>query len=52
MYLTHLPLDKLAAILADNIFRCIYVNEKYLILIKISLQFVPKGPIDNNRAFV
>ena len=31
---------------ADNIFRCIFVNENFCILIKISLKFVPKGPID------
>ena len=36
----------------DNIFRCIPVNEKFFILIKISLKFVPKGPIDNNPALV
>ena len=37
---------------ADIIFRCIFVNEKFCILIKISLKFVPKGPIDNYPAFV
>ena len=36
----------------DNIFRCIFLNEKFYILIKISLKFVPKGPIDNNPALV
>ena len=50
--LTHLPLDKMAAILADDIFRCIFMNEKYCILIKDSLKFVPKVPIDNNPALV
>ena len=40
------------AILADEIFRCIFVNEKICILIKISLKFVPRGPIDNNPALV
>ena len=34
----------------DNIFRCIFVNEKFCILVKILLKFVPKGPIDNNPA--
>ena len=34
----------------NNIFRCIFVYEKFSILIKISLKFVPKGPIDNNQA--
>ena len=36
----------------DDIFRCIFVNEKFCILIKISLKFVPKSPIDNNSALV
>ena len=35
-----------------DIFRCIFVNEKFCILIKISLKFVPQGPIDNNPALV
>ena len=30
---------------ADDIFICIFVNEKFCILIKLSLKFVPKGPI-------
>ena len=50
--LTHLPLDKMAATFADNIFRCIFVNEKFCILIEISLKFVPKGPIDNKPTLV
>ena len=37
---------------ADDIFRCNFVNEKFCILIEISLKFVPKGPIDNNPALV
>ena len=28
------------------------MKEKFCILIKISLKFVPKGPIDNNPALV
>ena len=36
---------------AHDIFRCIIVNEKFCILIKMSLKFVPKGLIDNNPAF-
>ena len=31
---------------ADDIFKCIFVNEKFCILIKISLKFIPDGPID------
>ena len=37
---------------ADDIFRCIFVNVKFWVLITISLKFVPKGPIDNNPALV
>ena len=50
--LTHLSLDKMAADLADDIFRCSFVNEKFCIWIKISVKFVPKSPIDNNPALV
>ena len=50
--LTRLPLDKMAAILADDIFKCIFLNENEKILIPISLKFVPDGPIDNNQALV
>ena len=37
---------------ADDIFRCIFVNEKFCIWIKISLKLIPKGPIGNNPALV
>ena len=37
---------------ADNIFKCIFFNENVWILIKISLEFVPKGPINNMPALV
>ena len=33
---------------AEDIFRCIFVNETFCIWIKISVKFVPKGPIDDN----
>ena len=32
---------------ADNIFKWIFLNENVWILIKISLKFVPQGPINN-----
>ena len=32
---------------ADNIFKCIFLNENVWIPIKISLKLVPKGPINN-----
>ena len=35
-----------------GILRCIFVNEKFYILIKISLKFVPEGATDNNPALV
>ena len=34
------------------IFKCIFLNENVLILIKISLKFVPKGPINSIPALV
>ena len=37
---------------ADDIFKCIFMNENVRISIQISLKFVPKGPIDNNPALV
>ena len=36
----------------DDIFKCIFLNERVLILIKISLKFVPRGPINNIPALV
>ena len=32
---------------ADDIFKCIFLNENVWIPIKISLKFIPKGPINN-----
>ena len=37
---------------ADNIFKCIFSNENVWIQIKISMEFVPKGPINNIPALV
>ena len=52
--LTHLSLDKIenGRRYADDIFRCIFMNEKFCILIKISLKFFPKVPINNIPALV
>ena len=36
----------------DDILKCIFLNENVRILIKISLTFVPKGPINNIPALV
>ena len=37
---------------ADGIFKCIFMNEKFCILIWISLKFVLKGLIDTMSALV
>ena len=37
---------------ADDIFKCIFLNENVWISIKILLKFVPEGPINNIPAFV
>ena len=42
----------MAAILADNIFKRILLNENVRILIQISLKFVPVGSIDDKTALV
>ena len=42
----------MAAILADDIFKCIFSNENDKITIQFSLKFVPKSPIDNKPTLV
>ena len=42
----------MAAVLADDIFKCIFLNENDSISIKNSLKFVPRSPINNNSALV
>ena len=42
----------MAVILADNIFKCIFLNENVRIWIQISVKFVPKGTIENKSALV
>ena len=37
---------------ANDCFKCIFLNENVLILIKISLKFIPKDPINNISALV
>ena len=37
---------------ADDTFKRIFLNENVRISVKISLKFVPKGPINNNPALV
>ena len=49
LQLTHLPK---AAIFAQDNFKCILLNKNDKMLIRISLKFVPRGPIYNNPALV
>ena len=42
----------MAAIVADDIFKCIFLNESDRITIQISLNFFPMSPIDNAPALV
>ena len=37
---------------ADDIFKCIFLNENVWITVEISLKFVPKGPINNMATLV
>ena len=37
---------------ADDIFKCIFLNENLWISIRISWKFVPRGPINNTPALV
>ena len=50
--LTHLPLDRMAAILQTIFPGALLCMKHFCISIKISLKFVPKGPIDNNPALI
>ena len=50
--LTHLPLDKMAAILADDMFNCIFLNENDGIPNLVSPKYVPRSPINNKPAVV
>ena len=46
-YLNTLRLRQSGRHFADDIFKCIFLNEKVLIFIQISLKLVPKNPINN-----
>ena len=51
-HLTHLSLGKMAAILAEDYFKCILLNKNDRIVIRVSLKFVPRSPVDNKPALV
>ena len=46
-----LPLKQNVRHLTDDIFKCIFLNEKFCILIQITLKVVPNGPTDNKSIF-
>ena len=46
------PLGQNSRHLADDIFKCIFMNESVCILNRISLKFVPRDPFDNKSAMV
>ena len=46
------PPEKMAVILADGNFKCIFLNGNDKITIRISLKFVSRSPIDNKPALV
>ena len=50
--LTHLPRGQNGHHFSDDIFICIFKNEKFAISIQISLMFISMGPFDNKSAFV
>ena len=52
VHLIYVSLGKMAAILADDTFKWIFLNENVIISIKISLKFIPKGPVNNIQALV
>ena len=53
-YRSHItsPPGRNGCVFADDIFRCILVNEKFCISVKDSLNFVSWGSIDNDPALV
>ena len=52
MRLNSYPPEKHGCHFAGDIFRCIFQNGKFCILMNILLKFVPKGQIDNNPTLV
>ena len=50
--LTHLPQEKMAAILADDIFKCISFNENDKFRFKFHWNLLSGVPIDNKPALV
>ena len=38
--------------LADGIFIFIFIDDKFCVLVELSVKFLPNGPIDNDSALV
>ena len=51
-YVTSFPPGQNGRHFADNSFKHIFMNQKFFILIRISLKFISKSPIDNKAALV
>ena len=50
--LNHIEVEKNGRHFPDDIFKCIIFNANVSIFIKISLKFVPRGPINNILSLV
>ena len=48
-WLSHLPQEKMTVI-SDDMFKCIFMNAKFCVLIRVSLMFVFKDLIDNKSS--
>ena len=46
------PAHFLINVLKDNTFKRIFFNENFILYIKISLKFIPRGPINKILALV
>ena len=51
-YINSSPTGQNGCHFTDNIFKLTFMNEKFCILIRILLKFVPEGPIDKKSALV
>ena len=52
LFFLHIEAETNGRHFTDDIFKCIFLNQNVWIPIKISLKFVPKGPINNIPAMV
>ena len=52
LYINSSPHPQNGRHFADDIFKCIFLNEKFCIFIRILLKYVHKSPIDNKWALI